>query len=326
MIGSRPMSASLTEVGVLLPTREAVMSGRLDPVPLLRMAEEAEAMGYDSVWVGDSILARPRFEPLTLLAAVAARTQRIRLGTAVLLPALRHPLVLAHAVATLDRIAGGRLVLGVGIAPDSPAVRREFEAAGVPFAQRVGRLEESLSICRRLWAAGDAGVTWQGRYWSLADARLLPTPHQGGGPPIWMGGEVEAATRRAARLADAWLPNSVTPEAWAQGWARVQAEVRTCGRDPGDVAPALYTTIHVDQRPAVAQEAMRAFVRDYYGAPYEAIARIQGFHAGDAASCTERLRAFVDVGVRHVVLRFGGGDQAAQLERMTRDILPRLKG
>ena len=138
------------EIGVLLPTREAVMSGRFETAPLLRMAEQIEALGYDSVWVGDSLLARPRFEPLTLLAAVAARTTRVAVGTAVLLPALRHPLILAQVVATVDRIAEGRLRLGVGIAPDSPAVRREFEAAGVPFAQRVGRLVESIDICRRL--------------------------------------------------------------------------------------------------------------------------------------------------------------------------------
>ena len=126
---------------MLLPTRDAVMSGRFETAPLLAMAEQVEAAGYDSIWVGDSLLARPRFEPLTLLAAVAARTHRARLGTAVLLPALRHPLVLAHLVATVDRLAEGRLRLGVGIAPDSPAVRREFEAAVVPFKQRVGRLE-----------------------------------------------------------------------------------------------------------------------------------------------------------------------------------------
>jgi alkanesulfonate monooxygenase SsuD/methylene tetrahydromethanopterin reductase-like flavin-dependent oxidoreductase (luciferase family) len=235
------------KVGILLPTRDAVMSGRFEVAPLLAMAERVEAEGYDSIWAGDSLLARPRFEPLTLLAAVAARTRRPLLGTAVLLPALRHPLVLAHAVATVDRIAEGRLVLGVGIAPDSPAVRKEFEAAGVPFAQRVGRLEESITICRRLWAdsAGERGLSFHGRYWSLGEARLLPTPHRPGGPPIWMGGEVDAATRRAGRLADAWLPNSVTPEAWADGWTRVQ-EIAAAERGKIDhLTPALYTTINV---------------------------------------------------------------------------------
>src|SRR3989338_5011190 len=90
------------EFRVLLPTREAVMSGRPETAPLLSMAERAEAAGFDSVWIGDSLTARPRHEPLTLLAAVAARTRRVRLGTGVLLPALRHPLVLAHVVAPLE--------------------------------------------------------------------------------------------------------------------------------------------------------------------------------------------------------------------------------
>src|SRR3977135_274938 len=120
------------EFGVLLPTREAVMSGRMETGPLLTMAERAEASGFDSVWIGDSLIARPRHEPLTLLSAVAARTKRVWLGTAVLLPALRNPVVLAHIVGTLDRIAEGRVILGVGIAGDAPAIRTECAAAAVP--------------------------------------------------------------------------------------------------------------------------------------------------------------------------------------------------
>src|SRR5581483_6167352 len=95
------------QFGVLLPTREAIMSGRPETAPLLAMAERAEAAGFDSAWIGDSITARPRHEPLTLMAAVAARTRRLQIGTAVLLPGLRNPVVLAHVVGTLDRIAEG---------------------------------------------------------------------------------------------------------------------------------------------------------------------------------------------------------------------------
>jgi len=96
-------------IGYLLPTREQVMEGRPEAAPLLALAERAEGLGYDSIWVGDSITARPRHEPLTLLSAVAARTKKPELGTAVLLPALRNPVVLAHGVATLDQISEGRL-------------------------------------------------------------------------------------------------------------------------------------------------------------------------------------------------------------------------
>ena len=129
-------------IGYLLPTRESVMEDHPAAAPLLALAERAEALGYDSVWVGDSLLARPRHEPITLLAGVAGRTKRVELGTAVLLPALRNPVVLAHQVATLDQVAEGRVILGVGIATDVPNIRDEFEAAGVPFDKRVGRMLE----------------------------------------------------------------------------------------------------------------------------------------------------------------------------------------
>jgi len=160
------------EFGVLLPTREAIMSGRPETAPLLAMAERAEAAGFDSVWVGDSVTARPRHEPLTLLAAVAVRTRRLRLGTAVLLPALRHPVILAHLVATLDRLAEGQLILGVGIAADTPAIRKEFAAAGVPFERRVGRFLETLKICRVL--CHQDGVSFSGKHFQLQGVSVHP--------------------------------------------------------------------------------------------------------------------------------------------------------
>jgi alkanesulfonate monooxygenase SsuD/methylene tetrahydromethanopterin reductase-like flavin-dependent oxidoreductase (luciferase family) len=143
----------VAELGVLIPTREAIMSGRPETGPLLAMAERAEQAGFDSVWIGDSITARPRHEPLTLMAAIAARTKRVRLGTGVLLPALRNPVVLAHLVGTVDRISEGRVILGAGFAADMPAIRKEFAACGVPFERRIGRFLETLEICRAPGAA-----------------------------------------------------------------------------------------------------------------------------------------------------------------------------
>src|SRR5471032_628069 len=108
----------MAKLGYLLPTRERLMEGRPETVSLLALAERAEALGFDSVWVGDSLLARPRHDPLTLLAGVAGRVPRVELGTAVLLPALRNPVLLAHQVATLDQLCEGRVILGVGFAAD----------------------------------------------------------------------------------------------------------------------------------------------------------------------------------------------------------------
>src|SRR3984893_8279563 len=172
-------------IGYLLPTRERVMEGRPQTRPLLDLAARAEGLGFDSVWVGDSLLARPRHDPLTLLAAAAARTQKVPLGTAVFLPALRNPVVLAHQLATLDQISEGRLVLGAGIASDVPNIRAEFVAAGVAVEGRVGRMMEGLRLARALWTGQP--VDWDGR-WKVESGVLGPTPHRPGGPPIWIGG------------------------------------------------------------------------------------------------------------------------------------------
>src|SRR5215467_15034993 len=165
------------QIGYLLPTRERIMERRPEAAPLLEFATRAERLGYHSVWVGDSLLARPRHDPLTLLAAVAARTQKVLLGTAVFLPVLRNPVVLAHQLATLDQISEGRLVLGAGIASDVPTTRAEFVAAGVPFEGRVGRMMEGLRLCRALWTGKP--VDWQGR-WPVKDGVLGPTPYRPG--------------------------------------------------------------------------------------------------------------------------------------------------
>src|SRR5262245_14830817 len=143
--------AMAPRIGYLLPTREQVMAGRPEAAPLIALAQRAADLGFDSIWAGDSLLARPRHDPLTLLAGVAARVPRLELGTAVLLVALRNPVVLAQQVATLDQISEGRVILGVGIASDLPNIRAEFAAAGVPFEKRVGRLLEGLRLCRELW-------------------------------------------------------------------------------------------------------------------------------------------------------------------------------
>src|SRR5256712_2851912 len=115
------------------------------------MARLADRAGYDAVWVGDSIVARPRLEPLTTLAYLAGVTTRVRLGTAVLLPALRHPVVLAHQIANVDQISRGRVVLGLGVGWSLPSAEREWAACGADHKRRVRRLEEHVQIWRMLW-------------------------------------------------------------------------------------------------------------------------------------------------------------------------------
>ncbi len=310
------------EFGVLLPTREAVMSGRPETAPLLSMAERAEAAGFDSVWIGDSLIARPRHEPLTLLAAVAARTKRVRLGTAVLLPALRNPVVLAQIVATLDRIAEGRVILGVGIAADAPAIRKEFAAAGVPWERRVGRYLETLEICRALWRRD--GVSFSGKHFTLDNVTMEPKPHRPGGPPIWIGGSGPTALRDAARF-DAWFPTGPSVDFFAEHFPRVQAAARAAGRAPDAVTGAAYVTLALEARPAAAEQRLHGFLESYYGAPARVIMARQATYAGPAEGCVEWLQRWIDAGARHISLRFAGGDQVAQVDEAARRLLPRLK-
>lgn len=310
------------EVGVLLPTREGIMSGRPDTASLLAMAERAEAGGFDSVWIGDSITARPRHEPLTLLAAVAARTRRVRLGTAVLLPALRSPVVLAHVVGTLDRVAEGRLILGVGIAADTPAIRREFAAVGVPFERRVGRFLEALEICRALWTRD--GVSFAGKHFTLDEVTVEPKPQRPGGPPLWIGGSGPTVLREAHRF-DAWFPTGPSVEFFAEHWPAISAAARTAGRAPDAVSGAAYVTLALDRDPAAAEQRLDTFLETYYAAPARVIRERQACFAGPVDGALLWIRRWVEAGARHVCIRFAGGDQRTQLDEVASRILPRLK-
>ena len=315
------MSAPV-EVGVLIPTREAIMSGRPETGPLLAMAERAEAAGFDSVWIGDSITARPRHEPLTLMAGIAGRTRRVRIGTGVLLPALRHPVVLAHLVGTLDRVAEGRIILGVGIAADTPAIRREFAATGVPWDRRVWRFLETLEICRALWSRD--GVSFSGKHFTLQDVTVEPKPQRRGGPPIWIGGSGPTALREAARF-DAWFPTGPSSAAFAEHFPRIQAAARAAGRAPDAVTGAAYVTLALDADRAVAERRLAAFLETYYAAPAATIMARQATYAGPIEGCVEWLQRWIDGGARHLALRFAGGDQLAQVDETATRLLPHLR-
>ena len=299
-------------IGYLLPTRDRIMAGSPDAAPLLALAEKAEALGYDSVWVGDSLLARPRHEPLTLLAGVAARTRRVEVGTAVLLPALRNPVLLAHQVATLDRIAAGRVILGVGIAADVPSVRDEFEAAGVPFEKRVGRMLEGLRLCRALWSGEP--VDWDGR-WRVSRGVLGPTPHRPGGPSVWVGGSTRASRERAGREFDGWFPTGPDAVGWGEGWREVRELAAEAGREPGAVTGAVYLTLAIDDDAAAGDARIDEYLERYYGVPAAAMRGHQACFAGPAEAAADWLAGYAEAGASHLVLRLVG-DQNALLETM----------
>lgn len=291
------------KIGYLLPTREQIMEGRPEARPLLDLAARAEAEGFDSVWIGDSLTARPRHDPLTLLAGVAGRVPRIEIGTAVLLPALRNPVVLAHQVATLDQIAEGRLILGVGLAQDVPNIRAEFAAAGVPFEKRIGRMLEGLRLCKALWSGQP--VDWDGR-WTMHQATVAPTPHRAGGPPLWIGGNLPASLDRAGKFFDGWFPIKPTAEEFALGLHHVRGVAKAAGRDPTAVAGAMYLTLSLDENPARAEDRLNGFLERYYGQPAPILRRRQACYAGPASGLAAWLDGYAKAGASHLCLRFAG--------------------
>ncbi len=315
------------KLGVLLPTRGLLMAGtppkNMDLI--LSMAKAVEEAGLDSVWVGDSLTAKPRLEPLTALAAVAARTHRVRLGTAVLLAALRHPVLLAHTLGTLDLISGGRTILGMGVGGAfNEAQRREWLAAGVDPSQRARRLEELVQIVRRLGAGEE--VSFDGHHFKLNSVRMEPRPVQQSGVPIliachWRAGR-EQQFRRAARLGNGFISISDTPEEYAKSAERVRTYAAEEGKRPEQLQSAFYMTVNLgeDQRKATA-EAER-YLTTYYGV------NIWGDRWGPFGPpqwTVERIGQYSQAGAGTIIVRFASFDQEGQLDTFLREVAPTFR-
>jgi probable F420-dependent oxidoreductase len=316
------------QFGYLIPTRDAVMraaDGHADVSRMIALAVRAERQGFDSVWIGDSILARPRFEALTTLAAVAARTERVQIGTAVYLSALRHPVPLAHTVGNLDLLSGGRLLFGIGLGPPNSAVRAEYAACGVEHRRRGALQEEGLQIMKGLWTGQP--FTFHGKLLQVENARLHPLPGRAGGPPVLLAGAAERPLRRAARFADGWLPISPNVEEFSRDWERLRGYCDDFGRDPNSLLRMLYVTLNVNRDRAQAQSEMDGFLNAYYGAEHAAaVARTQGHEAGEPERCADFLRRFARAGARHFVVRFAAEDQETQMDRLLGEVAPLLSG
>jgi len=285
------MSKQPAKTGLLLPSREALLWADSDLAVVVDAARQAEGAGYDSVWAGDSLLARPRGEPLTPLAAVAGATTRVMLGTAVLLPLLRHPLSLAHALATLDRIAQGRLVVAVGPGAELPGTHAELTAVGVPSDRRVNAMLSEVERCKRLWSNEEPGI------------QLQPTPFQPGGPPVWLGGGGPRMLRLAGTTFDGWLPLSPTADAYAAGLRAVREAAVEAGRDPDSIPAGVYLTFAIADNAREAAGELDEYTKAYYGQPAEVMAKQMACHAGTLESAAEWFAAYRAAGAQHLVLR-----------------------
>ncbi|KUF19103.1 MULTISPECIES: LLM class flavin-dependent oxidoreductase [Streptomyces] len=321
-------SAGPLRIGVLLPTREQAINDTFAAAPLLDFARQAEDLGFDSLWAGDSLTARPRLDPLIVLSAAGAVTSRVTLGTAALTPALRHPLIGANMISSLDHVCASRLTLGLGSGFPMPETEEEFAAVGASFAGRAGRLDDIVALWRRAWSASAPGAdsTYEGRYWQAKDLDRLPRPHRTGGPPLWLAGsDTPRVLERVARHYDGWLPFLPDPDAYGRAWQRISELSAGAGRPAGAVTPALYATITVDDDAAAARAELEHYISHYYGASLEQMARFQAYAWGSAEDCAAALEAYVRSGARHLVIRIGSLDPQPQLKQIADVLLPRLK-
>jgi alkanesulfonate monooxygenase len=322
-----------TRVPVLYPDRQG-------PADLLDLATRVEALGYDAVWVGDNFLSKPRLEAVTTLAAIGARTRRVRLGTAMLVLPLRHTAWLALTWATLDQLTGGRTVLNVGVGGSAastggPEYLREFEVAGRLHGERGRLLQEQIELIRRFWS-GET-VDADGPFHRWGRLRVLPAPAQRPAPPIWITSNphifglaeavVQRMVTRVGRLADGWMTGCATPEEFRRLWERTCEAAAAAGRDPSRLTPAYQLTLCADHDRGRARATALRFLNEYYGTR---LPTLDGtFWDQDAfgtpGECIERIAALAAAGVQEFSIRFASPDQPGQLACFTELIWPRVR-
>ncbi len=329
----------MASFGLTLANR-GVIIGIVKASDLIDLAVEAEASGaFDAVWVGDSLLAKPRLESVTLLGALAGATRRVRLGVGCLATFVhRHPVLFAHQWASLDVLSHGRTRLVVclgGPNEQSAAQALEHAVMGIRSHERVGRLEEGIEILRKLFHERNA--SHHGRFYQFEGVTLEPSPVQNPCPIwiasnptglTWKGGAsapealVERNFRRVARLADGWMTNKVTPDQFRQQWACITAMARDEGRDPARLGSALYHNININEDRRAALEESKAFLDRYYSANFSA-AFVEGWTAaGSPRQCIDQLNAYFEAGLQHIALRLTSWDQREQLKRFLAEVAP----
>lgn len=258
--------------------------------------DKIEEWSFDSLWLSEHVVGRgPILDCLTTITMFAARTRRAKFGTSVLLPTLRHPVLLAKQLATLDYLSEGRLLLAFGVGSE-PA---DYAACEVPTEQRGRRLDEAMRILRLLWTQDH--VTFSGRCYHLENVTLDPKPARPGGPPIWIGGRSEAALRRTAQVSDGWLASFVTPAEFQHDMDTILAYAAAAGRAFERDEAGLILLACVAEPSSPAYERAVRYAEATRKRPATEV--LERSLIGPAAWCVERLHAYVAVGLDKFVLR-----------------------
>jgi probable F420-dependent oxidoreductase len=303
------------EFGFVARTRIDRPSPRAD-------VERLEALGVDSLWsAGHLANGRPVPEAVVGAALLAGQTERVTIGTAVLLAPLYHPVIVAKQFAELDRATGGRMMLGVGVGGEYPG---EFQALQTPVADRGARTDEAIDVMKRLWtgnAVGNDGPTWP-----FDPVTIDPPPVRPGGPPVIVAGRKAPAMRRAAALGDGWMPFLYSPAQYSASVETVRGHAATMGRDLADFAWMCFVFVSVDDDAAEARRKAVSFVG---GAQAGDGTRFEGVIdrvavTGTAEQVAAKLSSFADAGARHFVITVCDADAVRAAERIMRDVVPEV--
>jgi probable F420-dependent oxidoreductase len=284
------------------------------PESVINFARSCESMGVHSMWIIDRV-AYDNLEPLTVLAAAAGVTQKVRLGTSVLLPALRHPTLLAKSLATLDFLSDGRVTVGVGFG----SRESDFSAVEVSWEGRGSRAVEAVQLMKRLWTENK--VTHRGRFFNVKDLTIGPKPRQQS-IPVFTGGSAETALKRAGTWADGYICGSSAMLEFSAIWEKVAGYAKAAGRSPNDIEKACLTFMAIDEDTSKAIESLAAYVSRYYG-------RLRGdientFVVGSAAACADRITSFLGKGLDTLIIGLADPDPR-QLDLFAEKVLPQIE-
>jgi alkanesulfonate monooxygenase SsuD/methylene tetrahydromethanopterin reductase-like flavin-dependent oxidoreductase (luciferase family) len=327
--------ASSLNIGLSLPNR-AVLFG-LPVERLLHAAQSAEATAqFDSVWVGDNFISKPRLESIVTLTALAARTERMRLGTVCLATfPLRDPFLLALQWASLDVVSGGRTILAVcngGSASDGDVWAAELAAMGVKSQDRVSLVEENIALLRAFWS-GDP-VTYKGKFHSYDRVALLPRPIQKPPPIVIAANPSEARSdvareriyRRIVRLGDGWQCDGISLDSFKLALRRMRQLAEDEERPEALDHVSLHIMVNIDDDAAKARVRAAEFLDRYYGITGGiSDEKFENWVAfGPPERVAEMLASYIEAGCTTPIIRFAGGDQLGQLARCSEEVLPLL--
>ena len=293
-----------------------------DAQSLIEYGVKMEGLGFDSLWVWDHILLGvdphfPILDSLSLITAVAARTERIKLGTGVLILPARNAVVLAKQLSTIDQISKGRLIMGLA----SGWYKREFDAIGVDFHQRGKLMDINLEVMTRLWTEDQ--VTAELGPYNLRSAVMYPKPYSKPRPPLLIGGYVDRVLKRAAVSGDGWLTYFYTPEGFTKSWSKIRSFAEDAGKDPDTLLNANQLPIMVGERSKVREPMMQWLTTEWDIAAWSD-STIDSAIMGTVEECVEQLQAQLDVGVQKLIFvpyRY----EMEQIEIIANEIIPRLR-